>query len=471
MTRFQSIFSNLIRHKVKIVMAETNLEQIAKDLVDKATAAGASAADVVVLEGEEFSTALRLGKIEKLKEASSKGLGLRVFIGTQSASAYSSDFSPSSLQTLARRTLEMARETSEDPASGLAEPALLGRYEGDLALYCPDVGALSTEERIGYARRAEEAALASDPRIRNSEGAWYESNVGTKVYATSTGFVGSYRGSYCSVAVSPIAQAEPGAGMERDYWYSVARSVEALEPPEEVGRKAAARALRRLGARKVSTRQVPVIFDSETASSLVGHIFAAVRGDAIYRKASFLTGKLGQPVAGENVTVLDDGLRPGGFGSRPFDDEGIPSSTTTVIERGVLQSYLLNSYSARKLGLKTTGNASRALAGAPSVGPKNFYLKPGAESPEEIIRSVKDGFYVTELIGFGVNVVTGDYSRGAAGLWIENGELTYPVHEVTIAGNLPDILNHVEMIGNDLEFRRAVTSPTLRVGGLTVAGA
>lgn len=452
-------------------MAELDLEQIAKDLVDKAKASGASAADVVVLEGEEFSTALRLGKIEKLKEASSKGLGLRVFIGTRSASAYSSDFSPSSLKTLVDRTLEMARETSEDPASCLPDSALLGRYDGDLQLYCPDVAALPTEERIGWARRAEDAAMAVDPRIRNSEGSWFESNVGTKVYASSAGFVGSYRGSYCSVAVSPIAQAEPGGNMERDYWYSVSRSAAALESPEAVGRKAAERALRRLGARKISTRQVPVVFDAETASSLIGHIFGAVRGDAIYRKASFLTDKLGQQVAGENVTVLDDGLRPGGFGSRPFDDEGIPASTTTVIERGVLKNYLLNSYSANKLGMKTTGNASRGLAGAPSVGPKNLYLKPGTASPEEIIRSVKDGFYVTELIGFGVNVVTGDYSRGAAGLWIENGELTYPVHEVTIAGSLQDMLNHIEMIGSDLEFRRSVTSPTLRLGGLTVAGA
>jgi PmbA protein len=450
-------------------MAELNLEQIAKDLVDKAKAAGASASDVVVMEGEEFSTTLRLGKIEKLKEASSKGLGLRVFTGTRSASGYSSDFSPSSLDMLVKRTLEMARETSEDPASGLAEPELIGRYDGDLQLYRSDVAALPAEERIAFARRTEAAAMAADPRIRNSEGAWFESNVGTKVYASSAGFVGSYRGSYCSVGATPIAQA--GDGMERDYWYSVSRGVAALESPEAVGRKAAERALRRLGARKVSTRQVPVVFDSETASSLVGHIFGAVRADAIYRKSSFLSDKLGQQVAGENVTVLDDGLRPGGFGSRPFDDEGIPASTTTVIERGALKNYLLNSYSARKLGMKTTGNAARGLAGAPSVGPKNFYLQPGPHSPEEIIRSVKDGFYVTELIGFGVNLVTGDYSRGAAGLWIENGELTYPVHEVTIAGTLQDVLNHLEMIGNDLEFRRAVTSPTLRIGGLTVAGA
>src|SRR5579884_3536887 len=437
-------------------MAELNVEQIAQELVEKAMRAGATAADVMALEGEEFSTTLRLGKIEKLKEAASKGLGLRVFIGTRSASAFSSDFSPSSLDMLVTRTLEMARETSEDPANGLPEPELLGRYEGDLQLYCPDVLALPTEERIAWARRAEEAAMGADPRIRNSEGAWYESNVGTKVYASSMGFAGSYRASYCSVAVVPIAQDESKNGMERDYWYSVARSVAALEPAEAAGRKAAERALRRLGARKIPTRHVPVVFDAETASSLVSHIFAAVRGDAIYRKSSFLTGKLGQKVAGENVTVID---------------EGLPSSTTTVIKNGVLENYLLNTYAARKLGLKTTGNASRALAGAPAVGPKNFYLAPGPHSPEEIIRSVKDGFYVTELIGFGVNVVTGDYSRGAAGMWIENGQLTFPVHEVTIAGTLQDILNHVEMIGNDLEFRRAVTSPTLLIGGLTVAGA
>jgi PmbA protein len=451
-------------------MAELNLEQIAKDLVDRAVRSGATAADVVVQEGEEFSTTLRLGKIEKLKEAAAKALGLRVFDGKRSASAFSSDFSQAALETLVARTIAMAHETSEDPASGLAESPLLGQHQGDLKLYSSDVAALGTEERIGYARRAEEAAMGADPRITNSEGASFESSVGTRVYASSAGFVGSYRSSYCAVYVVPIARSN-GGGMQRDYWYSVARGVAGLEPPEAVGRKAAERVLRRLGGRKVSTSHVPVIFDSETASSLVGHVFGAVRGDAIYRNASFLTGKLGQQVGGENVTILDDGLRPGGFGTRPFDDEGIPSSATPVIERGVLKNYLLDSYSARKLNMKTTGNAARGLAGPPGVGPKNFYLSPGTHSPEEIIRSVKEGFYVTELIGFGVNVVTGDYSRGAAGMWIENGELAYPVEEVTIAGNLRDILNNIEIIGQDLEFRRAIASPTLLVGGLTVAGA
>ncbi len=259
--------------------------------------------------------------------------------------------------------------------------------------------------------------------------------------------------------------------MQRDYWYSVARSASALETPESVGRKAAERALRKLGARKVSTRRVPVIFDPETARSLIGHLFEAVRGDAIYRSASFLTGKLNQRVASENITIVDDGIRRGGFGSRPFDDEGIPSSVTPVIENGVLRSYLLNCYTARKLGLRTTGNAVRGIAGPPTVGPKNFYLPAGAHRAQDIVRSVNDGFYVTELIGFGVNIVTGDYSRGAAGMWIENGELAFPVDEVTIAGNLADMLNHIEMVGSDLEFRSALASPTLLVTGLTVAGA
>jgi len=250
----------------------------------------------------------------------------------------------------------------------------------------------------------------------------------------------------------------------------VARGASGLESPEAVGRKAAERVLRKLGARKVSTCRVPVIFDAETARTLLGHIFEAVRGDAIYRSASFLTGRRGEKVAGDNITILDDGLRPGGFGSRPFDGEGIPSSSTPVIEKGVLQNYLLNCYTARKLNLKTTGNAARGVAGPPGVGPKNFFLAAGSSAPEAIVRSVQEGFYVTELIGFGVNTVTGDYSRGAAGMWIEKGELAYPVQEVTIAGNLAEMLTHIEMVGSDLEFRSALAAPTLLISGLTVAG-
>jgi PmbA protein len=445
-----------------------SLEQIASDLVDRAKGAGATSADAVVREADEFSTTLRSGKIESLKEAASKALGLRVLLGIRSASSFSSDFSEQSLGRLVERTIAMAKVTSEDPASGLPEPDQLGRYPGDLALFSDDVESLSTEDRIQLARRAEEAALGADPRIQNSEGAWFEASLGAMTYANSLGFVGSFRSSYCALSVSPIARQD--GSMQRDYWYSVARRAAALETPEAVGQKAAQRALRKLGARKVSTCQAPVVFDPETARSLLGHVFDAVRGDAIYRSASFLTGKLRQKIANENVTILDDGLRPGGFGSRPFDGEGIPSSITPVIEKGVLQNYLLNCYAARKLGLQTTGNASRGIAGPPGVGPKNFYMPAGPHSPEEILRSVKNGFYVTELIGFGVNTVTGDYSRGAAGMWIERGELAYPVEEVTIAGNLAEMLNHIEMVGSDLEFRSALASPTVLISGLTVAG-
>jgi len=444
------------------------LEQIAGDLVDRAKAVGATAADVVVHEADEFSTTLRTGKIESLKEAVSKALALRVLIGIRSASSFSSDFSEQSLGRLVERTVAMAKVTSEDPASGLPEQGQLGRYAGELDLFSSDVESLSTGDRIQLARRAEEAALGADPRIQNSEGAGFAASQGTVAYANSLGFVGSYRSSYCALSVSPIAQ--QNGGMQRDYWYSVARSAAALETPEAVGRKAAQRVLRKLGARKVSTCQVPVVFDPETARSLLGHVFDAVRGDAIYRSASFLTGKLHQKIAKENVTILDDGLRAGGFGSRPFDGEGIPSSITRVIENGVLQNYLLNCYTARKLGLQTTGNASRGIAGPPGVGPKNFYMPAGPYSPEEILRSIVNGFYVTELIGFGVNTVTGDYSRGAAGMWIVKGEPAYPVEEVTIAGNLAEMLDHIEMVGSDLEFRSALASPTLLISGLTVAG-
>jgi PmbA protein len=444
------------------------LEQVACDLVDRAKRAGATSADVLVREGDEFSTSLRLGKIESLKEAASKALGLRVLLGIRSASSFSSDFSDSALGRLVERTIAMAKATSEDPASGLPEPSQLGCYGGELDLFSSDVESLSTEDRIQLARRAEQAALGADPRIQNSEGAWFEASLGTVAYANSLGFAGSYRSSYCALSVSPIAQQD--GGMQRDYWYSVARRAAALETPEAVGQKAAQRVLRKLGARKVSTCRASVVFDPETARSLLAHVFEAVRGDAIYRSASFLAGKLHEKIANENVTILDDGLRPGGFGSRPFDGEGLPSSITPVIEKGILQNYLLNCYTARKLGLRTTGNASRGIAGPPGVGPKNFYMPAGPCSPEEIVRSVKNGFYVTELIGFGVNTVTGDYSRGAAGMWVESGELAYPVEEVTIAGNLAEMLNHIEMVGSDLEFRSALASPTLLISGLTVAG-
>ncbi len=264
--------------------------------------------------------------------------------------------------------------------------------------------------------------------------------------------------------------ATQNGSMERDYWYTIARNYKGLEDPETVGRKAAERALRRLGAVKVETQRVPVIFEPRLARSLLGHIFEAVEGRAIYRKASFLAGKLGEKIADERITLIDDGTMPGLFGTSPFDDEGVPTRRTLVIERGVLKNYLLNSYSARKLGMKTTGNASRGITGNAGIGHGNFYIEPGERSPEEIIRGVKNGFFVTELIGGGANTVTGDYSRGAAGMWIRDGELAFPVSEVTIASTMQEMLNGIAEIGSDLEFRGSVSAPTIMLGEMTVAG-
>jgi PmbA protein len=258
--------------------------------------------------------------------------------------------------------------------------------------------------------------------------------------------------------------------MQRDYWFSVARSLGRLESPEAVGKTAAQRTLRRLGARKVKTARVPVVFDPMVANSILDHIFEGVNGDSIYRGASFLAGKLEQKIAGDQVTVIDDGTMPGGFGTSPFDGEGIPTRRTVVIENGVLKSYLLNTYTAKKLGLQTTANAARGLAGTPGIGPGNYFLQPGAKTPKEIIVGISEGLYVTEFLGHGVNLVTGDYSRGASGLWISGGELAYPVEEITVGGNLKEMFFNLSEIGNDLEFRGAIACPTIRIDGLTVGG-
>jgi PmbA protein len=445
------------------------LSELAVGAVQRATALGATAAEAVVSEGSEFSTVVRLGEVETLKESGSRGMGVRVFVGQHSANTSTSDLSPEGVEQLVRSAIELAKITSEDPMSGIPPAELLGKLEGDLGLYYDDVYSLSNQARIEQARRAEKAALAVDPRLTNSDGGTFDAAIGRKVLANSHGFVGEYRSSYCSISAVPIASDEAG-NMQRDYWYSVARTLAKLESPEEVGRIAAERTLRRLGARKVKTQKVPVVFDRQTAGALLDHIFDAVNGDAIYRHASFLAGKLGQKTFGGNLTVIDDGTMVGGYGSRPFDGEGVPTRRTTVIENGELKSYLLNTYTARKLGLATTGNASRGLAGTPGIGNGNFFLQPGEKSPEEIIRGVKQGLLVTEFLGFGVNLVTGDFSRGASGMWIENGELAYPVEEITVAGNLGEMFSNLAEIGNDLVWRGSVACPTLRIEGMTIAG-
>ena len=448
---------------------ETDLRVLAEDIVRRAMNGGATAAECVVREGDEFSTLVRLSQVETLKESGSRSIGARVFRGQRSASTYSSDFSRESLDRMVKSALELSKITSEDPFGGIPDASQLGSLTGDLDLYHEDVYSLPGPDRIDYARRAEKTALDFDPRIKNSEGGSFDAATGHKILANSQGFVGEYRRSYCSVSAVPIAQSEEGA-MQRDYWFSVARTLTKLDSPEEVGKVAAERTLRRLGARKVKTAHVPVIFDPMVASSILEHIFEGVNGDSVYRGASFLAGKLGQKIASENVTIIDDGTIPGGFGTSPFDAEGLPSRRTVLVERGMLRSYVLNTYTGRKLGMKSTGNAGRGLAGNAYIASGNLFLEAGAQSPDDILRGVERGLYVTRLMGQGVNLVTGDYSRGAAGLWIENGQLTYPVQEITVAGNLKEMLRNITAIGSDLVFRSASAAPTLRIDGMTIAG-
>jgi PmbA protein len=449
-------------------VSEANLMEMAQEIVRRARAAGASDAECTISEGDEFGVNVRMREVESLKEAGSRGAGLRILIGRRTGSSYTSDLSREGIERLVQSAIELADITTEDPHAGLPEPEELGKIEGDLGIYSGSVADLETAFKIENAKRTEEAALSADPRIANSEGASFDSNLGRHIFVNSRGFAGEYRTSYCSLSTSPVAK--DGESMERDYWYTMARDFAGLEPAEYVGRTAAMRAVRRLKPVKVETQKVPVVFEPRTARSLLDNIFEAVHGMSIYRHESFLAGKLGEKVAHEDVTVIDDGTLPGLFGTSPFDDEGVPSRRTVVIERGVLKNYLLNTYAARKLGMKTTGNAARGLAGNAGIGHGNFFLEKGVQTPGQILSGIKDGFYVTELMGFGVNIVTGDYSRGAVGLWIRNGELAFPVSEVTIAGNLRDMLMGIEAIGGDLEFRGSMAAPTLKIGEMTVGG-
>lgn len=443
-------------------------QELARDILAQAKQKGATEGDVVMVESDSFFVTVRLGEVEKISQAREKRLGVRLFFGHSSATGSTSDISRDSLENLVNDTCVMARATVPDEFSGLPLPEELAKDVGNLDLLDDQARSLSVEEKIRLAREAEEKALGFDPRITNSEGGEFSNQFNRLIYANSAGFSGEYEGSAFSLSAAPVAQSN--GTMQRDFWYSSQRKFSRLESPQAVGRKAAERVLRRLGARKIKTREVPVIFDPETAGSLMRHLSRGLSGDSLYRGASFLMGKVGSQIASDLVTVVDDGTIPAALGSKPFDGEGLPVKEKRVVEKGVLQSYLLDTYSGRKLGYPSTGNASRSAGEPPGVAPTNFYLSPGTHSPEEMIGSVEEGIYVTELIGFGVNLVSGDYSRGAAGLWIERGQLAYPVEELTIAGNLKEMLLNIEMVGNDLDMRYRVSSPTVKISRLTVAG-
>jgi len=440
---------------------------LAESVLSGAEQAGADAADVVVSHGKSFSVTVRRGEIETLKQAVAKALGVRVFVGRRHAVTWTSDFSAAALRSLLEDAVGMARASGDDEHAGLPDETPPAE-ELDLGLLDPEIAAVPTEERIEAARRAEAAAFDTSPEITNSLGSTYASDEGELVLANSLGFMGTYRSSSASMSVGPVAQRN--GSMERDYWYTTSRRRDGLLSPEELGRTAAERTLRRLGARQPKTAHVPVVFDPETASQLLGHVFGAVNGYAVFRNSTFLKDRLGEVVASPLVTVVDEGRRPGGLGARPFDGEGSPTRRNVPIENGVLKHWLCDWYSARKLGVAATGSARRGVAGAPAVGPGDLSLSPGDRSPQSLVEEVESGLYVTDLIGFGVNLVTGDFSQGAAGLWIEKGRLDHPVNEITIAGNLGQMLLDVDAVGDDLVFRSSISAPTLRVRRMTVSG-
>lgn len=443
-------------------------QELARDILAMAQAKGASHGDVVMVEGDSFFVTVRLGEVEKISQAQEKRLGLRLFCGSSSASASTSDISQQAIQRLIDDTVIMARATAEDPFSGLPDASLLARDIPDRDLLDDAARSVSVDEKIAIASAAEKTAMDFDPRITNSEGADFSNQFGRVIYASSQGFSGEYQGSTFGHSVAPVAS-QDGA-MQRDYWYSSNRKFARLDSAKSVGERAARRVLRRLGARKVKTCEVPVVFDPDMAASLLRNLSSALSGYSLYKGASFLNGQIGNKIASQVMTVWDDGTIPGALGSKPFDSEGLPITKKAVVENGELRSYLLDTYSGKKLNMASTGNASRSVGEPPGVAPTNFYLAPGPRTPGEIIASVKQGLYLTETIGFGVNLVTGDYSRGAAGIWIDNGELAFPVEEVTIAGNLKEMFQNIEMVGNDLEMRGRICAPTLKISQMTVAG-
>ncbi len=434
------------------------------DLIARARRAGADAADAVFAQGTSISHARRLGKLEKLERAEGQDLGLRVLVGKQQAIVSSSDRSAAAIDELVQRAIDMARAAPEDPYCGIADPAELARSLPDLDLDDPVEPA--TDALVERARVAEETALAVKG-ITNSEGA--EANWGRSIVAlaASNGFAASYGRSSHTVSVAVIAG--EGTGMERDYDYSSSLHGADLESPALVGRRAAERTLKRLNPRKVATTKVPVVLDPRVSGGMLRHLAGAINGVAIARGTSFLKGKLGQSIFPASVTIVDDPFRKRGLASKPVDGEGVAPMRRAIVDKGVLTTWLLDLRSARQLGLKTTGHAARGTTAPPSPSPTNLYLEPGASPPDALIGAIKDGLYITEFIGMGINGVTGDYSRGASGFWIENGALTYPVSEITVAGNLVDMFAHVTA-ASDLAFRYGVDAPTLRIDGLTVAG-
>jgi PmbA protein len=443
---------------------QSALLRLGEQLVEAARHAGADAADAVAVRGISQSVEVREGSVEESERSEGDNIGLRVFVGRRQAVVSTNDLSGEGVDNLAERAVAMARVAPEDRFAGLAEPELLAHDIPDLDLLDPELPSVEQLEQM--ARTAESAGLAVKG-VSKSGGASASAGIGGMVLVTSSGFRGSYLGSNHNIGMQAIAG--DGTAMERDYDYSSALHSADLESAEAIGRSAGERAVKRLNPRKVSTRRVPVVFDPRIAGSLLGHLAAAANGAAVARKTSFLRDKLSAQLFSSGINIIDDPLRVRGLRSHPFDAEGVAGTRRAIVAGGTLTTWFLDCATARELGLRTTGHAQRGVSSTPAPGATNLHLEPGAATRDALIADIAEGFYVTDLIGMGANIVTGDYSRGAAGFWIENGELTYPVSEVTIAGHMLEIFRTLTP-ANDLLFRYGVNAPTVRVEGLVVAG-
>ena len=435
---------------------------LAERLVRYGRDCGADELEIGIGEGDEFNVDVRHGRIENLIEAGSRYAGVRVIKDKKTAFASSSDMSEEALRRLVAGAVRRAALAQADEFSGLADLSPERIDPQVLDIYDPEIPALEARTKIGLALETERIALA-DKRITNSHGASFSTNEVRSVLAASNGFSGTYEKTYASLSVG--LQGGDTDDMVEDFWYTSQIHFRDLESPEQVARTAIARTVRQLNPRKIGTQRVPVIFEPLMTGSLLGFLFGCVSGTAVYQRSTFLADKLGRKIGNDKITVIDDGLMPRRIGSGPFDAEGVPSRRTVVVDRGVLKNFLCNVYAARKLGLQTTGNADGG-----GVGPNNFYLEPGPHSPADIIRGCDRALLLIRTLGHGLNGVTGDISRGAFGLWIEKGEIVYPVSEITISGNLGELLQSVEMVGSDLEFRGSICGPTIKVAEMMVAG-
>lgn len=443
------------------------LLDVCEELVRVAKKAGAAEAEAYAERTRDSSVRVRDGEVEELQQAASKGVGLRVISGGKLGFAYGTDFSKAGLKSLAERATALAKGAAKDVANGLPRGALLGKgAEGE---YDPAIADISPEWKLQAARAAERGAKAEDARVRKFDSTGAGDFLSESAIASSRGASAESRASYAYVYCSPVAEA--AGQLQTASWSDTRRTLERLQDPEQVGRTAARRAARMLGAKKPKSQRVPVVFDPQMAAGFIAGLAGAVNGLLVHKKSSFLGALLGKKIAPEGFTLVDDATLPHGIATRPFDGEGVVSQKTPIIENGVLQNFLYDATTARKAKARSTGSASRGWSSLPGIGTSNFYLESGAWKPEEIVKGVRNGFYVTAMLGRGADVVTGDYSRGANGIWIENGELTTPVQEATVSGNLLEMLRGIDAVGDDLDFRASTAAPTIRFAELVVSGA